>query len=54
VVVNGSIEGILDLIYAIRTGDGFRLPWSAEVSSINVNFGGPTASINLNIYAYEG
>jgi len=54
VVVSGNIESILDFIYAIRTGDGFRLPWSAEVNSINVNFGGPTASINLHIYAYEG
>jgi hypothetical protein len=53
-VVNGNIESILDFIYAIRTGDGFRLPWSADVKSINMNCGGPTASINLDIYAYKG
>jgi hypothetical protein len=52
--VGGTIEDLLEFIYAIRTGDGFQLPWSAEVNSIIMNFSGPTASINLNIYAYEG
>ena len=54
VVVNGNIEDILDFIYAIRTGDGFRLPWSADVNSIKLNCAGSTASINLDIYAYKG
>jgi len=52
--VNGNIEDILEFIYAIRTGDGFRLPWSADVKSIKLNCAGPTASINLDIYAYKG
>jgi hypothetical protein len=52
--VYGSIENILDFIYAIRTGDDFRLPWSAEVNSINMNVGGGSANINLVIYGYKG
>jgi hypothetical protein len=54
VVVNGNIEDILDFIYAIRTGDGFRLPWSADVKSIKLDCAGSSASINLDIYAYKG
>jgi len=59
VVVNGNIEDILKFIYAIRTGDGFRLPWSVELTSVRINYGGGgsatgTATINLDIYAYKG
>ena len=48
--VSGDIDDILDFIYAIRTGDDFELPWSAEVTRINI--AGGTASIYLNIYGY--
>jgi hypothetical protein len=51
VVVSGDIDGILDFIYAIRTGDDFQLPWSAEVTVVNIASG--TATINLDIYGYQ-
>ena len=54
VVVQGSIDNILDFIYAIRTGDGFQLPWSAEVTSVKTNISGGSASVNLVIYGYKG
>lgn len=54
VVVKGSIENILDFIYAIRTGDDFQLPWSAEVTSVQTNVSGGSATVNLIIYGYKG
>jgi hypothetical protein len=54
VVVQGSIDNILDFIYALRTGDDFQLPWSAEVNSVKTNVSGGSASINLVIYGYKG
>jgi hypothetical protein len=54
VVVKGSIDNILDFIYALRTGDDFQLPWSAEITSIKTNVSGGTATINLVIYGYKG
>jgi len=54
VAVAGGIDDILEFIYAIRTGDDFRLPWSAEVNGVNMNVAGGTASINLIIYGYKG
>jgi hypothetical protein len=54
VVVYGSIDNIMDFIYAIRTGDDFRLPWSAEVISIKTNVSGGSADINVTIYGYKG
>jgi hypothetical protein len=53
-VVGGSFDNILDFIYAIRTGDDFQLPWSAEVTSINTNVSGGSVKINLIIYGYKG
>jgi hypothetical protein len=53
-VVGGSFNNILEFIYAIRTGDDFQLPWSAEVKSINMNVGGGSVKINLIIYGYKG
>ena len=52
--VQGSIDNILEFIYALRTGDDFRLPWSAEVNSVKTNVSGGSADINLVIYGYEG
>jgi cbb3-type cytochrome oxidase subunit 3 len=54
VVVHGSIDNIMDFIYAIRTGDDFQLPWSAEVNSVKTNVSGGSASISLIIYGYKG
>jgi len=51
--VSGSAENILTFINAVRTGDGFQLPWSAEVTSINIDVAG-SATINVNIYGYKG
>jgi len=53
-VVQGSIDNILEFIYALRTGDDFQLPWSAEVNSVQTNVSGGSANINLVIYGYEG
>jgi hypothetical protein len=56
VQVQGDMENILDFINALRTGDGFKLPWSAEVNSVSIDIGdaGAVATINLNIYSYRG
>jgi len=53
VVITGSIEDILKFVQALKTGDGFELPWSAEVKSININVAESQATINLDIYAYK-
>ena len=52
VVVKGNIDDVLDFIYAIRTGEDFQLPWSADVKSVSMGTGG--ATINLDIYGYKG
>ena len=52
VVITGGVEAILDFIYAIRTGNDFQLPWSADVTAISVSESG--ATISLTIYAYKG
>jgi hypothetical protein len=52
VVVSGAVDDILDFIDALVTGEGFQLPWSAAVTSINI--GGSAATINLSIYGYKG
>jgi hypothetical protein len=54
VVVYGSIDNIMDFIYAIRTGDDFQLPLSAEVTSVRTSVSGGSADINLIIYGYKG
>jgi len=51
VAVSGDVDDILDFIYAIRTGDDFQLPWSAEVTSVSTDLS--SATINLNIYGYK-
>lgn len=52
--VQGSYANILDFIYALRTGDDFQLPWSAEVTSIKTSVSGGSASISLVIHGYKG
>ena len=52
IVFSGDIDEILDFIYAIRTGDDFQLPWSAEVTRVSISIAARTATINLNIYGY--
>lgn len=54
VTVNGGIDNILEFIYALRTGDDFQLPWSAEVERVYFNVAKSTATINLDIYGYKG
>lgn len=53
VTVEGNIDDTLDFIQAIRTGDDFQLPWSAEVKGVNINIARSEATINLDIYAYK-
>ena len=53
-VVYGSIDNIMDFIYAIRTGDDFQLPWSAEVTNVKANVSGGSAEISVIIYSYKG
>jgi hypothetical protein len=56
VTVVGSVENILDFVYAIRIGDGFQLPWSADVKSISIDTGDQetVATVTLEIYGCEG
>jgi hypothetical protein len=51
--VSGAVNDILDFIQALTTGEDFRLPWSAAVTSVNMDVGG-SATINLIIYGYKG
>lgn len=52
--VSGTTENILRFIYALRTGDDFQLPWSADVKSVTMDAVRSAASINLDIYSYKG
>ena len=52
--VSGSVDDILTFINAVRTGEDFQLPWSAEVMSINIDVAGSAATITVNIYGYKG
>jgi hypothetical protein len=54
IMIKGSMDNILDFIDTIRIGDDFQLPWSAEVTWININISKSTATMTLNIYGYEG
>jgi hypothetical protein len=54
VVVQGSIDNIMEFIYALRTGDDFQLPWSAEINSIKTNVSSGSADIEIVIYGYKG
>jgi len=53
VVVHGSIDNILEFIYALRTGDDFQLPWSAEVTGVKTNVSGGSATVSMMIYGYK-
>jgi hypothetical protein len=53
--VQGDVSDILSFINALRTGDSFRLPWSAEVNSVSIDFGDTeVATISADIYGYKG
>jgi len=55
VKVEGDTDDILDFLYAIRTGDDFTLPWSADVKSVSLSCGEETeATMTLEIYGYKG
>jgi hypothetical protein len=53
--VSGSMDDIIEFVEAIRSGDGFDLPWSAEVESVTIDAGSgqTSATITLDIYAYQ-
>lgn len=50
--IQGSVDDVLKFIGALRTGNGFTLPWSAEVKTIYLRESGTT--IALDIYSYKG
>jgi Ca2+/Na+ antiporter len=55
ITVTGDTDDILDFVDALRVGEDFQLPWSADLTAVKINYGGEgTATINLNIYAYKG
>jgi hypothetical protein len=62
IVVDGSIDNVLNFIDAIGTGIdyelswNFQLPWSVDVKSVNIDMGDEeaTATISLDIYGYKG
>jgi hypothetical protein len=52
--ITGSMDNVLDFIYALRTGDDFELPWSATLNAVNMAGGNEVeATITLQIYAYK-
>ena len=59
VVVKGNIDDTLDFIDAIGTGIdyklswSFQLPWSVEVTSVNINVSSGSTTVNLVIYGYK-
>ncbi|MFW6105447.1 MAG: hypothetical protein ACOC7P_02570 [Chloroflexota bacterium] len=54
--VKGDVSDILDFVDALRAGEDFQLPWSADLKAVKINYSGDTgtATINLDIYAYKG
>ena len=56
ITVSGDVNDVLDFINAVKTGDGFQLPWSAEVTTVNLDIGdaGVVAGIDADIYGYKG
>lgn len=54
VAVSGGIENVLKFVYAVKTGDDFQLPWSADVKNVSVDVAKSSATINLDIYGYKG
>jgi hypothetical protein len=54
--VQGDVSDILNFVNALRTGNGFRLPWSADVNSVSIDIGGEegVATISVDIYGYRG
>jgi hypothetical protein len=59
VTVSGAIDDVYKFIDAIGTGIdyklpwSFQLPWSVDVTSVNIDVGGST-TIYLDIYSYKG
>lgn len=52
--VSGTTDNVLAFIDALRTGDGFQLPWAADVKSVAMDPARSTATINMDIYGYKG
>jgi hypothetical protein len=53
VAITGDVDNMLKFIDALRTGEDFELPWSAEVKTINMDVAGSAATISLDIYGYK-
>jgi len=56
IVAQGDVDSILEFIDALRTGDGFRQAWSAEVTGVSIDFGdvSEVATISVDIYGHRG
>jgi cell division protein FtsB len=60
VAVNGAIDDIYKFIDAIGTGIdyklpwSFQLPWSVDVTEVNIDMANGGATIKLDIYGYKG
>ena len=60
VSIGGSGDNMRKFIDAIGTGIdyhvswGFQLPWSVEIKSVYMDFNKSIATINLDVYGYEG
>lgn len=54
VVVKGETKDLLEFVNALRSGRDFQLPWSAQVNRVDIEYGAGQATINLDIYGYEG
>jgi hypothetical protein len=51
--VSGTSENVLGFIDALRTGEGFQLPWAADVNSVTMDSDRSTATINMDVYGYK-
>ncbi|MGQ9546966.1 MAG: hypothetical protein ACUVTR_07455 [Dehalococcoidia bacterium] len=50
--VQGTVDDLLEFIEAIRTGEGFQLPWAADLTGVTITCGEGTASVVLDIVIY--
>jgi len=52
VSISGTTENMLKFIDIVRSGKDLEVPWSADVTGVNMDVGG-SATINLTIYGYK-
>jgi len=53
IVLEGEVRDILGFAHALRNPRDFQLPWSAEITGVNVDYATARASINLRVYGYK-